>query len=106
MVERFHGNSLSFPLARLNKQIHDGAAQPFSFELYGELVGARRLFSLLMVSSKGSLTVIPRAAARDMFYALNALSTTLDHTGLPFRPDWADWRMRDFDKNIQEHGTA
>jgi len=105
MVEKFHGNSLPFPLARLNKQIHDGG-HPFSFELYGESVGQRRLFSLLMVSSKGSLTVIPRAMARDMFYALNALCTTLDNTGLPYRPDWADWRMRDFDKDIREHGTS
>jgi hypothetical protein len=104
MSDRFTKNNLIEPLRQLNKQIHD-AGHRAVFELYGESVGQRRLFSLLEVSN-GSLTLIPRSTARDMFYTLNALCSTLEHVGLPFRPDWADWRMRDLDRDIRQHGTA
>ena len=103
MSDSFTKNNLIKPLRQLNKQIHD-AGHRAVFELYGESVGQRRLFSLLEVSN-GSLTLIPRSTARDMFYTLNALCSTLEHVGLPFRPDWREW-SRTVPRRIRQHGNA
>ena len=77
MVERFHRKSLTFPLAQLNKATE---GIDLKFELYGEQVGARRLYSLLD-TSHGSHTIIPRGTAKEIFYALNALLHTLRAAG-------------------------
>jgi hypothetical protein len=77
MVERFHSKSLTFPLVQLNKAM---AQHNTRFELYGEQVGARKLYTLQDVSH-GSLTVIPRGTAKEIFYALNALLHTLRAAG-------------------------
>ena len=79
MVERFHRKSLTFPLAQLNKATE---GIDLKFELYGEQVGARKLYSLLD-TSHGSHTIIPRGTAREIFYALNALLHTLSRVPKP-----------------------
>jgi hypothetical protein len=81
MVERFHRKSLTFPLAQLNKATE---GIDLKFELYGEQVGARRLWSLLD-TSHGSHTIIPRGTAKEIFYALNALLHTLYRIPKPLK---------------------
>ena len=68
MSEKFTGKNLEYPLSKLNKQVKD-AGSSLRFEIYGEQVGARRLFSLQEVSS-GSVTLMPRGTAREIFYGL------------------------------------
>lgn len=82
MVEKFTGKTLEYPLVRLNKQMENSGSS-LRFEIYGEQVGARHLYSLQEVSS-GSVTLMPRGTAREIFYALNTLCQTLDWMG--FRP--------------------
>ena len=79
MSEKFTGKNLEYPLSKLNKQVKD-AGSSLRFEIYGEQVGARRLYSLQEVSS-GSVTLMPRGIAREIFYGLNALTCTLDWIG-------------------------
>ena len=79
MAERFTGKSLDYPLSKLNKQVKD-AGSNLRFEIYGEQVGTRHLYSLQEVSS-GAVTLVPRGTAREIFYGLNALTCTLDWMG-------------------------
>ena len=62
MVERFHRKSLTYPLAQLNKVDPTGNLK---FELYGEQVGARMLYTLLDASN-GSLALVPRGTAKEI----------------------------------------
>ena len=78
MVERFHRKSLTFPLAQLNKVDPAGRLK---FELYGEQVGARMLYTLFDTSN-GSLTIVPRGTAKEIFYTMNALLHTLEQFGI------------------------
>ena len=80
MSEKFTGKNLEYPLSKLNKQVKD-AGSSLRFEIYEETVGSgRRLYSLQEVSS-GSVTLVPRGTAREIFYGLNALTCTLDWIG-------------------------
>jgi len=79
MAEKFTRKSLEYPLGKLNKQIENSGSS-VRFEIYGEQVGTRHLYSLQEVSH-GTVTLIPRGTAREIFYALNALSTTLEWIG-------------------------
>ena len=79
IVERFNRKSLTYPLAQLNKV---DPAGHLKFELYGEQVGARTLYSLCDASQSGSLTLVPRGTAREIFYTMNALLHTLGQFGI------------------------
>ena len=78
MVERFHRKSLTYPLAQLNKVDPTGNLK---FELYGEQVGARMLYTLLDASN-GSLALVPRGTAKEIFYTMHALLHTLEKFGI------------------------
>ena len=103
MVERFHIKSLTFPLMQLNKAMAQHDAR---FEIYGEQVGARKLYTLQDVSH-GSLTVIPRGTAKEIFYALSTLLHVLRAAGTtPPRVGVIDADRGVVTQATETHGTS
>ena len=79
MVERFHGTSLKFPLAQLNRATE---SLDLKFELDQVQKGSVILYSLVD-TSHGSHTIVAPCKARQMFYTLNAILHTLSRVPKP-----------------------